>query len=71
MGVRIWERLDRFLCNDSFHQLFERMDVCHLDWYFSNHRPIELLLVSIIFWFQRKLLDLLNLKRTGFFKWSA
>lgn len=28
----IWERLDRFLCNDTFEGLFKNMAVLHLDW---------------------------------------
>lgn len=38
----IWERLDCFLCNSSFENLFERLTILHLNSSSSNHWPIEL-----------------------------
>ncbi|MDO7987362.1 reverse transcriptase domain-containing protein, partial [Sweet potato little leaf phytoplasma] len=45
-GIHVWERLDRFLCNTPFDVLFDNIGVLHLDWLFSDHRPIEVILNS-------------------------
>lgn len=38
----ILKRLDRFLGNQSFCDLFDSTKVFHLDWYSSDHRPIRI-----------------------------
>lgn len=44
--IQTWARLDCFLHNSSFDNLFNVSGVYHLDWIFSNHRPIEVRLDS-------------------------
>lgn len=39
---QINERLDRFIANESFCQLFPQWSVNHLNWARSDHRPIML-----------------------------
>lgn len=45
-GHHIWERLDRFISNPSFDNLFENVKAQHLEWIYFNHRPIEVELNS-------------------------
>lgn len=42
--TRVFERLDRFLGNDAFHDLFPHFQVLNLDWQCSDHRPTSLCL---------------------------
>lgn len=42
----IMKHLYRFLCHNSFHQLYDQVEVCHLYWYSSDHRPIYLKVAS-------------------------
>lgn len=37
----IWERLDRFLCNDRFEDMFQDSFALHLDWSNYDNRPIK------------------------------
>lgn len=39
---RIWERLDRFISNTNFEEMFNKMEVHNLDWLYLDHRPIEI-----------------------------
>lgn len=39
---QIKERLDRFLCNYNFDSLFIFGGTNHLEWLFSDHKPIEI-----------------------------
>lgn len=41
-GNHVWEKLDRFLCNPEFDELFNYVEALNLDWLFSDHRPIEI-----------------------------
>lgn len=43
-GAHIQEKLDRFLCNNGFDSLYPDAAVYNLDWLFSDHRPIEIIL---------------------------
>lgn len=45
-GTQIFERLDRFLGNEAFCELFKDIVVTHLDWTKSDHRLIVLELVK-------------------------
>lgn len=47
MADRIFERLDRFVGNEAFYQLFPHFQVSNLDWACSNHRLIELSLKPV------------------------
>lgn len=46
-GNHVWERLDRFMCNAEFDDLFHYVEVANLDWLFSDHRPIEISLDNL------------------------
>lgn len=41
-GNHVWEKLDRFLCNNAFDSMFKVIDTINLDWMFSDHRPTEI-----------------------------
>lgn len=43
-GIHIKERLDRYLCNPNFDSLFHYAGTRNLDWLFSDHKPIEIVL---------------------------
>lgn len=40
-GIKVWERLDRYLCNPEFESLIKDVKASNLDWVFSVHQPIE------------------------------
>lgn len=42
----IYNRLDRFVGNQAFIDLFPNISNLHLDWCRSDHRPIELNIIS-------------------------
>lgn len=44
-GIQIWERIDRFLSNSSFDNKFSHTEVRNLEWFFSDHKPIEIQLL--------------------------
>ncbi|PON86984.1 Endonuclease/exonuclease/phosphatase, partial [Trema orientale] len=44
--ANVQERIDRFICNESWRTLFPLAAVENLDFYKSNHRPILLTLTE-------------------------
>lgn len=41
-GEKVWERLDKFLCNSPFDSIIKRVKISNLEWLFSDHRPVEI-----------------------------
>ncbi|KAF4404022.1 hypothetical protein G4B88_014478 [Cannabis sativa] len=53
-GAQVQERLDRYFCNQRWHELFPSVKVLNGDFLHSDHRPIVATLENLVVWNKSK-----------------